>query len=111
MVAQMLMTRTVDNFLCYVSELLALIFRTKPQALRTDETTVTLRQVLQYETMDDLIGALVDLRVTDLAYKGFRDLAQFLSKRIGLDLHENDEDMAVAIEIIEQRNLIVHKVG
>jgi hypothetical protein len=111
MLAQMKLTRTADNFQSFISELLALIFRTNPQTLRTDESTVTLSQVLEYENMDELIEGLVDMRVTQLAHQSFRDLAKFCKKRIGLDILESAEDMAIADETIEQCNLIAHNRG
>jgi len=111
LVAQMQHTRMVDNFLCYISELLALIFRARPETMRSDETTIQLSQVLQYKTMDELVSALADKRVTDLAYLGLHDLAKFLSKRIGLDLFPTPTTMKIAVELIEERNLIVHNRG
>ncbi|HEX6544000.1 MAG TPA: hypothetical protein VF040_19760 [Ktedonobacterales bacterium] len=111
LVAQMELTRMVDNFLSYLSELLTLIFRTKPETLRTDETTVSLSYILKYETMDELVGALAESRVNELAYKGLRELSKYLSRRIGFDLYTSEEDMAAAVKLIEQRNLIVHNRG
>lgn len=104
---QMMLGRSVDNFLTYVSELLAVIFGTRPEMLKSNETT-RLDVILQYKRMDDLISALVEKRVTDLAYQGMRDLSKDLSRKIGFDLFEREEDLARAVRIIEVRNLIVH---
>lgn len=104
---QMMLCRSVDNFLTYLSELLSVIFRTRPEMLKSNETT-RLDLILQFKKMDDLISALVEKRVTDLAYQGMRDLSKDLSRKIGFDLFEREEDLARAVRIIEVRNLIVH---
>jgi hypothetical protein len=104
---QMMLCRSVDNFLTYVSELLALIFQTRPEMLKSNETA-KLEMILQFKTMDDLISALVEKRVSDLAYQGMGDLSKDLSRKIGFDLFEKQEDLERAVRIIEVRNLIVH---
>ncbi|MEK6300902.1 MAG: hypothetical protein AABO41_09295 [Acidobacteriota bacterium] len=104
---QMMLCRSVDNFLTYVSELLALTFRTRPEMLKSNETA-RLDLILQFKRMDDLISFLVEKRVTDLAYKGMRDLSKDLSTKIGFNLFEGEEALARAVRIIEVRNLIVH---
>ena len=104
---QMILCRAVDNFLTYISELLALIFQTRPEMLKSNEVA-KLETILQYKTMEDLISALVEKRVTDLAYQGMRDLSKDLSRKIGFDLFEQQEGLDMAVRIIEVRNLIVH---
>ncbi len=104
---QMMLCRAVDNFLTYISELLSLIFGTRPEMLKSNETA-RLEMILQFKTMEDLVGALVERRVTDLAYQGMRDVSKDLSKRIGFELFLNPEELELAVRIIEVRNLIVH---
>lgn len=107
---QMMLCRAVDNFLTYISQLLSLIFTARPEMLKSGETA-RLEMILQFKTMEDLIDALVERRVTDLAYQGMRDLAKDLSKRIGFELFERAEDLERAVRIIEVRNLVVHNRG
>jgi hypothetical protein len=104
---ELLLCRAVDNFLTYLSEILALIYRSRPEMLRSNET-IRLEVILEYETMDDLITFLVEKRVNDLSYQGIQKLADYLSNKLGFDLFERSNDLDTAIRIIETRNIIVH---
>lgn len=110
LIAEMLLTTIVDNFLAYISELMALVFRHRPETLRSSET-VRLDFVLQHGAMEDLIAAIADKRVSDLSYRGMRDLADELAERLGFILYVDQDDLKRAIRLIEIRNLIVHNRG
>jgi hypothetical protein len=107
---QMMLSRVVDNFLTYVSELLALVFRTRPETLRSSEV-VRLDEVLRHKSIDELVNALADRRVNRLAYLGMRELSDDLAGTLALRLFEDDADLACAVEVIEIRNLIAHNRG
>ena len=104
---QMMLCRAVDNYLAYVSEIMALIFTTKPETLKSEET-IKLDVLLQHETMDDLISTLAERRVERLSYQGMGDLAAYLFERLGFSLFEQDDALERAVRIVEIRNLIVH---
>lgn len=90
-----------------MAELLALVFRSRPETLKSSET-VRLEFVLRHSKMDDLIESLAERRVERLAYQGMRDLAEDLRKSLGFDLFADDTSLTRAIGIVESRNLIVH---
>jgi len=104
---EMLLCREVDNYLVYISELLADIFRAKPETLRSGEM-VRLDTVLRHGTMKDLINELADRRVHELSYSGLKDLSVYFKEKLGLSLFQGESDEQHAVQIIEQRNLIVH---
>lgn len=105
--SRMAFSYVVDNFLTYVSDLLALIFRTKPEALRSSQM-IKFEDILKHQSMPDLIGALADRRVQTLAYKGMPELNDELSRALGLPLFPNERDLHKAVNMVELRNLIVH---
>jgi hypothetical protein len=113
---EMAYTRGVDNFLTYISELLALVYGERPETLHAKgepkrggtAETVPLDTILEHSTMEDLIASLVERRVTDLSFKGLRALATYLSERLGFDLFEDEDDLRRAIRVVEIRNLIAH---
>jgi hypothetical protein len=74
MFLEMMLSRATENFLTYVTELLTLVFRTRPETLRTSET-VRLDAILKHVNMEDLIHELAERRVNQLSYQGMRDLA------------------------------------
>ncbi|HEY8601531.1 MAG TPA: hypothetical protein VIL85_24100 [Thermomicrobiales bacterium] len=113
MIMEMVLCRSVDNFLAYVTELMALVFQTRPQMLKAAEAgepldTVPLDLVLQHQNMDDLIQALTERRVDQLSRRGMRDLLKYWSKRMGFRLLETTEAVDRMVCLIEQRNVIVH---
>jgi hypothetical protein len=107
---QMTLGRLTDNFLTYLSQLLALLFRTRPETLRSREA-VQLDEVLAYDSMQSLIEALAERKVDRLAYLGMRELTDDLSEKLGFNLFERPDDLERAVEIIEIRNVIVHNRG
>ena len=62
---QMMLSYGLNNFLTYVAELLALVFETRPETLRSSEV-VKLEFILGHSSMDDLIRALAERRVEHL---------------------------------------------
>jgi hypothetical protein len=107
LIFQMLVTRSVDDYLAYVSELLSTIFLARPETLRSKEE-VEVEFVLRHDSMDDLVRALAERRVERLAYAGLPKLAKELRASPGLELFGSDADLLRAVKIVEDRNLIVH---
>lgn len=107
LLVQMMLCRTVDNYMIYLAELMAMIFRTKPETLRSSET-VRVDDILQYSSMVDLISSLTERRVERLSYQGMRYLSEYFDERLGCGLYNKEEDLETAIHIIEMRNIIVH---
>jgi len=107
---QMVFCRGVNSYLTYISELLALIFQMRPETMKSQEQ-VSVEEVLQYESMDDLISGLAERLVYRLSYKGMKDLAAHLSSRLKFDLFAKDDQYERAVRIIEVRNLLVHNRG
>jgi hypothetical protein len=110
MVLEMMLSRLAENFLVYVTELLTLVFRTRPETLRSSET-VRLDAILKHGSMEDLVHDLAERRVNQLSYQGMRDLAAYLSERLGFELFSQSEHLERAIRIVESRNIIVHNRG
>jgi hypothetical protein len=109
MIAQMILARSVDNFLTFISEQLILIYNAKPQMLRASDQKIAWDALLGYDALEEPVAALLDRRVDALAYKGLKDLAKDLEQHIGL--FSAEEDLAKGAEIVEQRNLKVHNRG
>ena len=107
---EMCLCRAVDACLTYVSNVLRLIFREQPSALKSSGK-VEIGFVLQYRSMDDLIAALLERRVYELSYRSLDDLDKFLADSLGIALFRNSEARSRAVRIVDVRNLIVHNRG
>ncbi|HWY46435.1 MAG TPA: hypothetical protein VNX70_03570 [Bryobacteraceae bacterium] len=110
LLTEMSLCRVVDSFLTYLTELLSLIFASRPETLRSGDQ-VRLDFVLAHPTRAALIKAIIDRQVNQLSYQGMNELAQFLSNRLGFRLFPTDVALQRAILVIEIRNLIVHARG
>lgn len=104
---EMALTRAADNYLTYLSELLALVFKTRPETLRSGEQ-VRLDFVLTHASMDELIDALAERRVERLSYAGLVALVEDVRERLNFDLFDSDAELDAAVKVVETRNLIVH---
>lgn len=100
--------RCVDNYLAYLSELMALVFQCRPETLRSSEK-VEIEFILKHESLDELIEALTERRVERLSYSGLVDLDADVRERMGFELFASDRDREEAARLVELRNLIVHK--
>ena len=100
----------VDFFLTYLSALLTEAHRTRPEMLKSSES-VTFEEILEHQTMDELIMSLIEQKVTKLSFKGMETLAKDVEKTTRFRLFPQQEDLDRAIRIIEVRNLLVHNRG
>jgi len=107
---QTMFCKAVDSFLLYISYLLNLIYRNNPDMLKSNDK-ISFEEIIGHDSMDDLISTLIEKRVNELAFKGMFKLADELSKKINLNLFEDDDTLNHAVQIIEHRNLFVHNRG
>jgi hypothetical protein len=110
LITEMTLCRAVDSYLTYLTDLLWLVFRARPESLRSAQQ-VRLDFVLAHAPRVGLLKAIIDREVNRLSYQGMRDLAEFLSTKLGFDLFQDHDAMERAILVIEVRNIIVHARG
>jgi hypothetical protein len=110
LLVEVVICRVADNFLSFVSDLLAMIYQFQPEMLKSSEQE-RIDFVLQFESMEELRVALAEKRVERLAYLGLKDLADYLSSKMGFELFPNKPELERAALIVEYRNLFVHNRG
>lgn len=104
---EMILSRTVDEFTIYLSDIIREVLSSKPEILRTREQ-LRLDYVLRFESMTDLTRDLVDRKVADLSYRGFAEVLDWLSQRLGIVMPPDSANVSEIAEVIETRNLIAH---
>lgn len=102
--------RAADNYLCYLTELISSIFKTKPETLRSNEQ-IRIDKVLGCNTMEELIILIADRKVHELAYQSLTDLNSYLVEKLGLAAFEDKSHERLIVKVILIRNLIVHNRG
>lgn len=104
------LTRVVDGFTTYLSEVIRAALRARPELLRSQEQ-VRLDYALRFATLDEFREDLVDRKVLELSYKGFHDLDAWCQSRLGVALLSPNADSQQLTELIETRNAISHARG
>ena len=108
---QMTLSRAVENFQVYLSELMRLVLRTHSRSLNSTEFRLSLEDIRRFKTIDDMITQLIDKRVNDLSYKGIPDLQQYIKKDFKFDLFRTKEHLELAEVYVQLRNIMVHNRG
>jgi len=108
--AQTILSRGVDVFLTYLSELLEAIFQYRPEMLK-ESGEISVAEVLQHSTMEEFVKQLIERRVHSLSYKSLSDLDSHLLKTTGLQLFEDTPTRDRMVMLVEIRNIIAHNYG
>jgi hypothetical protein len=107
---QMCYARTIDNILSYFKEILGEVILKKPQILKSKEAE-RLDFILNFNTIEELILAVVEKKVEQLFYGGINDIKAFFNDRLGIQLFKTDIDEKAFSLAVKNRNLIVHNRG
>ncbi|HUT71931.1 MAG TPA: hypothetical protein VMW89_14780 [Desulfatiglandales bacterium] len=110
LLSQMAYSRSVDNFILYLKNILAEIIEVKPQLLKSGEKE-RLDYILNFDDIVELRRALADKKIESLFYSGFKDIFEFYESRIGIKLSDKTDDIEKFILMTKIRNLIVHNGG
>ena len=102
------LARAVDNFLCYVSDILTEAMIARPELLKSQEQ-VSMQEILQHGSIEDFVPWAAEQHVNQLTFKGLGAIADYIQKRLGLQLSEDPEAWDVLKRAVAVRNLIVHR--
>ena len=106
---EVLLVRTVENYLNYFSSLLFEIFTERPETMKSSET-VTLESVLKHENMSEFVRSIAEKKVISMSYNSFPEFISFFNKRFDIDI-TNQNDESTIVEAIQIRNIAVHNRG
>jgi len=104
---EMFVARSVDNFERYLVDLIRTVLQKQPAILKSRQQSLTLEEILQHSTINDLVLSIIEARVNSLSYEGFDSMLQWCVDRgIPLEVPQGKRDDVV--ELIATRNLIAH---
>ncbi|QUW92689.1 hypothetical protein [Streptomyces sp. V17-9] len=104
------LTRSVDSYLTYVSDVLTEALTSHPELLKSQEQ-VTFENVLRHDSLAEFAQWAAEQRVLRLSYKGLDEIGQYFEKRLGLKLCDDPESWDRLREAVAIRNLVVHRRG
>ncbi len=95
-----------------VSELIRNLARLQPSSLIGDDEAVTISDIEQYSSFDELMVDLIDQKVTDLLQgNSHQQTLEWLEKKFGVNLTSNKELIAEFVEVCQRRHLLAHAGG
>lgn len=103
-------SRSIDNFLTYASDVLSEVLITRPEIMRSNRS-VTLQEVLIHHSLDAFVKWAAEDIINELSHKGLRDISDFIKSRLGLVLVEDESVQARLSTAIAARNAITHRRG
>lgn len=104
------LTRCVDSFLVYISDVLTEAMIARPELLKTQEQ-VALEDVLTHRNLSEFISWAAERRVAQLSFKGLNEISRHVEKTLGLSIHQEEVDWVALKQGVAIRNLVVHKRG
>lgn len=107
---ELILTRYIDSYLTYLSEVLHEALLVRPEILSSGEQ-MTLKDALAHETMEQLVIFLADRKVSRLSFKGLGELEDYFVERLGMPLVEDDRLADYLREWVALRNLLTHRRG
>lgn len=111
LVCELIACRSVDNFLIYLSELLALVLKNYPGAIDLSKVQIDLSFVLSQPDIQTVRTLYMEKKVREMSYWSLRDLSAYLRDKFKFKLFESEFERQQATNIIEERNLLVHNQG
>ncbi|MSP48838.1 MAG: hypothetical protein EXQ95_05875 [Alphaproteobacteria bacterium] len=106
----MVLARVVDSYLAYLAELTVLLAVNNPRALGPGEG-VPLELLVEHDSVDEVVDALVRDCVFQLASSGLEPLERWVADRFGFALFVEDTVRDRIARLIEIRNLIARHRG
>ncbi|MFC0300358.1 hypothetical protein ACFFIS_05930 [Virgibacillus soli] len=104
---EMIYSRQVDNFQTYIVNLVREILKVQPNILHNNHPHISIAQLLEVESKDELINEVIENKVSSLANKGFGHIEEWC-KASGIPLTVDRDLKSKLKEFIAIRNIIVH---
>lgn len=106
----------VSIYDAYLSRLLKLIFRLKPEILNGSERQFSFKDISSYESFDEMKESIIDAEIESFLRKSHSDQFKWLESKLGssgnkLNLRSGLDKWPEFIELTERRNLLVHNDG
>ncbi|HYI07802.1 MAG TPA: hypothetical protein VEK57_01920 [Thermoanaerobaculia bacterium] len=102
--------RLVDAFHIYLADVIRLTLKHEPRLLRSN-TVLKAEEILDYNSLDEIVEHLITKKVDELAYRGFHAVLEYVRKGMGATMSLSEDVMSSATRAIAVRNIIVHNRG
>jgi len=106
----------VSIYDAYLSRLLKLIFKIRPEILNSSERQFSFKDINDFDSFDDMKEATIEAEVESFLRKGHVEQIKWLENKLSsstkkLNLRSGLKNWGVFVELTERRNLLVHNDG
>ena len=95
----------ITQYDVFFSELCKLLFRMRPEKLRVVKQTITLGDLDEYQTVEEIRSDLIDAEIDLLMRKSHLDQILWLGETFGFPIAKDDALLRRFVEVTERRNL------
>jgi hypothetical protein len=109
MLQSMLLRLYVEDFLIYLKDLIAVVFRAEPRTMASKES-ISLDAVVKSNSIEEVLQYTASQAMSRVSFFGFDELRSEMKRR-GIKLELSDEEEKIIKQAVEKRNIIVHSGG
>lgn len=110
-IPESLFVSLISQYDAFLTRLLKVIYRIKPDVLNGSERNLTFSQLVEMSTIENAREFIIDKEIDTVLRKSHSEQFDYLEKLIGIKLREKLPIWQTFIEITERRNLLVHCDG
>ena len=98
----------VATFDSFVADTLRIMLRRKPERVIESSKTISVKEVLNMSSFDDVIGKITEDEVEALMRGSHDEQIKYIKDKLDINIREYYDEWGDFIEIFERRNLIAH---
>lgn len=98
----------VATFDSFVADTLRIMLRRKPERVIESAKTISIKEVLNMSSFDDVIGKITEDEVEVIMRGSHDDQIKYIENQLDISIRSNYDEWGEFMEIFERRNLIAH---
>ena len=103
------LTALVSEYEAFMADLLALAISIRPEVFIDDEARISLKDIADYSSLEELKEAHIKQRLEDFLHKSsHKQVLQWIGEKFGVNLLSDTKLVAEFVEVCQRRHLISH---
>ena len=98
----------VATFDSFIADTIRIVLRSQPKRVTESSKLISVKEVMQMSSFDDVIRKLTDDEVEDVMRGSHNNQIHFIEERLNISIRDHYKEWGEFIEIVERRNLIAH---
>jgi hypothetical protein len=101
----------VTQYDTFLGETVRRLFKLKPEKVRTAESSMKVKEIVKFTSIEDLLKQLIDDEIDDALRGSHTSQLEWIAKRFDITLDWKDQLLQKFTELTERRNAYVHSDG